>query len=683
MTNYKDQLLKQAMNYFQQGNFSHTKELLTYILKLQPRNFDALHMMGVVLGIENKHQEAIVFLAQAHKILPKHYYINFNLAKALSESNDNVGAIKFHKLATRLSPNQADAWLNFGKNSYSLKRYEEALAHFDQALHIKPDYAEAMSNKGLCLSSLNRYEEALTHFDQALHLQSDYIEVWLNKGLCLSSLNRYEEALTHFDKVLYLKHDYAEAWSSKALCLSSLNRYEEALAHFNQALHLKPDCEEDWSSQGSVLHELKRYEEALACFDQALHLKPDYADALSNKGSALHGLKRYEEALARFDQALHLKPDYADALSNKGSTLHTLSRYEEALACIDQALHLKPDYAEAISNKGLCLSSLNRYEEALTYLDKSIELKPNYFEAYFNKAIIKLLLQEFNEGWYLYEYRWKKLPLDAYRYRQFNELQSLENIRNKNILVWHEQGMGDTIQFSRFIPELVNLGVNVTFEVQEPLMNLLKNQLDCSVVTQNNKLTIDFQVPLLTLPKLFKMNLDKVPRPTNIKLDPRLVAEWNGKINLSKKKPNIGFACSGNSSHMNDHNRSMPLSLIAPLLPFANYFLLQNEVRASDQRFLIDHPEINFLGEKLGDFEETAAIVENMDLVISVDTSLVHLAGSLGKKLLILLPWAPEWRWLLDRSDSPWYPSATILRQKIIGDWQGVIDEVKDTLNFS
>jgi len=343
MNNQIHFLLQQAFNSFEQGNLGQTKLLLNNLLRIQPKNFHALHIMGVTLGIENKHKEARDFLLRAVKINPNDNYVNFNLAKALSETGNNLDSIKYHQAAIKIAPKHPEARLSFGKSLAQLRRYDEALAQYEQAIQLKPDYAEAWSNKGVTLHNLKRYDEAIAHCEKAIQLKPDHAEAWSNKGVTLHNLKRYDEALAQYEQAIQLKPDYAEAWSNKGDIFHDLQRYDEALAHYEQAIQLKPDYAEAWSNKGATFHTLKHYDEALFHYEQAIRLNPDYAEAWSNKGATFHNLQHYDQALAHYEQAIQLKPDYAEAWFKKGLTFNALKHYDEALICHDNALSLKPN----------------------------------------------------------------------------------------------------------------------------------------------------------------------------------------------------------------------------------------------------------------------------------------------------------------------------------------------------
>jgi tetratricopeptide (TPR) repeat protein len=400
-------------------------------------------------------------------------------------------------------------------------------------------------------------------------------------------------------------------------------------------------------------------------------------------------LKRYEEAITHYDKALSLKPDYAEAWSNKGVTLNDLKRYDEAIAHYDKALSLKPDYAEAWFNKGLTLNNLKRHDEAIAQYDKALSLKPEYHDASWNKSLCLLSQGDFENGLQLYESRWTSEKVSEIVGKRFFDRPAwlgAESLKDKNILLYGEQGLGDFIQFCRYVKLVAGLGANVILEVPEALTGLMKGLDGISqLVIKGEELPFfDYQCPLLSLPLAFKTNLDTIPNPSRyINLDnyPNKIMEWKARLG-SKLKPRVGLVWSGNPHHKNDHNRSI---LLRDILPFLSnqceYVSLQKEVREVDKLSLNSNPHIlNFAGY-LNDFLDTAALINCLDLVISVDTSVAHLAAAMGKKTWVLLPYVPDWRWLLDRDDSPWYPSMELYRQTSIGNWNSALDRVKSDLN--
>ena len=429
--------------------------------------------------------------------------------------------------------------------------------------------------------------------------------------------------------------------------------------------------------------DLKRPAEALASYDKAIALKPDYAAAHNNRGNALRGLKRPDEALASYDKAIALKPDVAEAHNNRGNALMDLKRPVEALASYDKAIALKPDFAEAHNNRGAALKDLKRPAEALASYDKAIALKPDFAEAHWNQSLCLLLMGHFEQG--LRQYEWRKKLNEPMGVRSYPRPVWLgeENIAGKTLFIYREQGLGDTIQFCRYAKLVEARGAKIIMSVQQPLCGLLKQISPTIQILRPNEEPTDFDYhcPLLSLPLALGTTLETIPAEQQyLKSDEELRSVWSARL-PPKTKPRIGVVWSGSTAHTNVHYRSIELQqFLAIFSPDAEWICLQKEIREKDFAMLRQLGRIAFFGDDLRDFSDTAALLDLMDLVITIDTSVAHLAGAMGKPVWILLPYNPDWRWLLDRNDSPWYPSARLFRQQQIGNWATVIDQVKNEL---
>jgi tetratricopeptide (TPR) repeat protein len=526
----------------------------------------------------------------------------------------------------------------------------------------------------------NELERGIRLLDKAIRISPDVAPAYSNRGVALRDLGRLAEAIASYDKAIALAPDFAEAYNNRGVALSDLRRFDEAIASYDKAIALKPDYIQAHNNRGIALRGLRRFDEALASYDRAIALNKDYAEAHNNRGVALRDLKRFAEALACHERAIALRPEYAEAHSNRGLALKDLNRFDEAIASYDRAIALAPRYGEAHNNRGLALRDLNRFDEAIASYDRAIALKPGYADAYFNKSFCYLTMGRLAEGWKFFEYR-KRKP-DPIGFRPYARPIWLggESLAGKTVFLYSEQGLGDTIQFCRYARLVKAEGARVVLSVQDKLVRLLR-PLEPAIAIMGEAQApdaFDFHCPLMSLPLAFGTTPETIPsEPRYLLADPALKAEWAARL-PPKTRPRIGLAWSGNAAHLNDHNRSLDPGLLAPLLPFdADWFCLQPELRDIGPR---DWSGITFLGEALTDFADTAAVIDQLDLVITVDTSVAHLAGALGKQVWILLPFSSDWRWLLDREDSPWYPSARLFRQRRIDDWPSVIAQVRSEL---
>jgi hypothetical protein len=392
-----------------------------------------------------------------------------------------------------------------------------------------------------------------------------------------------------------------------------------------------------------------------------------------------------------------LKPHFADAWSSRGNALSGLEQYDQALASYDKAISLEPDYAEAYYNRGVTLNELEQHDQALASYDKAISLEPDYAEACWNKSLTQLLTSDFQGGWTNYEYRWLQKKADKKHHQQFPSLTSLSELKSSTVLVWCEQGLGDTIQFSRYVALLANLGANVVFDVQAPLKSLLKQSFPgIRIITRDEAVSgIDFQVPLMSLPLAFKTEPQTIPSSASyLKSDPLKVENWKTKL-VPGDKLKVGLVWNGgfrpNQPEVWEVNerRNIPIKIISHGLREVDvvFYSLQkgdpaeSEIKGHELEYFPNRNFVN-LANELSDFTDTAALIENLDLVISVDTSTAHLSAALGKPTWLLNRRDTCWRWLLDRQDSPWYPSVKIFRQPKAGDWESVIQDVISDLKL-
>lgn len=461
------------------------------------------------------------------------------------------------------------------------------------------------------------------------------------------------------------------------------HRLAEALRLLGAALKANPVSSEAMSNLGLALHTAGHYDEAISRYRNALQLEPDQPEFLYNLGNSYLELGRYDEAVASYDAALAAKPDHVGALVNRGNTQLRLNAPLAALANYDAARGLMPRHPQILTNRGHTLRRLDRPAEALAEFSAAIKSAPDFAEAHFEAAMAHITLGDFDAGWKAYEWRWKA---GAFA-RQRRSLQAPlwlgdRPVAGKTILLHAEQGFGDTIQFIRYAPLLARLGANVVCEVQGELRPLLAQLDDVQVVDAGAPLpAFDLHCPLLSLPLAFKTQLETIPASIPYLSAPAdRLQRW--RTRLPPGRPRAGFVWSGSATHKNDANRSLPLARLAPLLETLplQCVSLQSELRSADRDVLRDLPNLVHLGDELGDFADTAAVISLLDVVVSVDTAVAHLAGALGKPVLLLLPHAADFRWMRQRTDTPWYPTATLLRQQAFGDWDSVIALLRDEL---
>ncbi len=520
------------------------------------------------------------------------------------------------------------------------------------------------------------YHEILTadarNFD-ALHLL----------GVIAGRRRDFSRAADWFEAALNVDPGHAGSHCNLGLALQELGQLPAALDRYERAIAIDPRFAAAHARRGNVLRQMSRSEAALESYDRAIAIKSDYVEALMLRGSLLSQLRQPEAALRSFDRVLELRSDHAAAHTGRGNILRQLNRFTEALAGHDRALAADPNFVQAHVNRANVLTDLARHAEALTGYDAALALREDMPEAHFGKALTLLRLGDFARGWREYEWRWQSRTTVALLDEPRNFAAPLwlgqAPLEGRTILLHGEQGLGDRIQFSRYAALLKHRGARVLLEVPKPLARLFTRLagVDELYVAEGALPNFDFHCPLMSLPLAFATRLDSVPDSVPyLSCEPTLAASWRSRLGL-RSRPRVGLAWSGNPQNSNDRNRSIPLSRLAAALPDGfDYFSLHREVPASDAQLLRASRSIRDLGDQQQDFSDAAALCDCMDVIISVDTSLAHLAGALGKPTWVLLSFNADWRWLVERADTPWYPTMRLYRQPLGGDWGTVLERV-------
>jgi tetratricopeptide (TPR) repeat protein len=460
-------------------------------------------------------------------------------------------------------------------------------------------------------------------------------------------------------------------------------RLAEALRFLSRALKINSGSADAMSNLGLALHATGRFDEAVANYRSALLLAPDHPEILYNLANACLELGRVDEALANYDAALAKTPGHVGALVNRGNALLRLNRPVEAIASYEKALAAMPRHPQILTNRGHALRRLDRPFEAIADFEAALKAGPDFPEAHFEAAMTRLTLGEFDAGWKAYEWRWRTGAFARQR-RQLQAPLWLGDapVSGKTILLHAEQGFGDTIQFIRYAPLLVERGAKVVCEVQPELKPLLSQFADIAIIAAGEPLpAFDLHCPMLSLPLAFGTTPETIPAGIPYLGAPvERLARWRDRLPAGRSR--AGFVWSGSPSHKNDRNRSIPLARLSALFedPALSCFSLQSELRKTDEEALRNLPGLVDLGGEFRDFADTAAAISMLDVVISVDTAVAHLAGALGKPVMILLPYAADFRWMRDSADTPWYPTAKLLRQPAFGDWDSVIGRLGDQL---
>jgi len=558
----------------------------------------------------------------------------------------------------------------------------EAEEIYRAILEVQPNHFGSLQNLGVLYTNLSRPTEAVSLLQKALEQDPNSADACVNLGNALQALNRHQEAIVAYDRALAIEPSLASAHNNYGNALLMLNRPADAVTRYEKAIAINPGYAEAHYHLGCALQALDRHREAMARYEFALAVKPGYVEAHNNLGNALQALDRPEAAVAHYRRAITIKPDYAEAWMNLAAVLLSLGRHEEAVACLEKLMAMRPDFAEVHHGLGNAYEALCRHEEAIACFQRSIALRPGYAEAHWHEGQARLALGDYPVGWEKWEYR---LLLPTSKRREFPQpqLRGGEILLGKTVFLYAEpgEGFGDTLQFCRYVPLVARQGAKVVLEVQAALRPLLAGLPGVSVVhaAGNPLVEFDYHCPLMSLPYAFKTTLATIPvevpylAPTAEKVE-----KWRATVGAGDP-PLVGLAWSGRLRTGKFRNRPIPLRLLTPILeiPGLRFVALQKDMSESDRQVLSMLSNVLDMGGRLEDFSDTAAALSLMDLVITVDTSVAHLAGALGRPVWIMLQFAADWRWLRGRQDSPWYPTARLIRQPTPGDWQSVATSLR------
>jgi tetratricopeptide (TPR) repeat protein len=575
-----------------------------------------------------------------------------------------------------------DAAMTAALQEHKNGNYREAERMYRTILEQNPRHPGALHLLGVLAHEAGQLETAMQLIREAIKIQPSVASFHNNLGNVLEKANCHEEAQACYQQAITLHPQYADAHYNLGLSYYLQGNRHGSIESFRRAIESNPQLPAAWNNLGVALLDLKLYPQASACLQTATKISPDYAEAHLNLGNALQKMGKNTEAAASTHQALKLKPENEKAWNTLGVIFDALDD-PGAVDCFRLALKYNPSYPEAMSNLGRMLSFTNQKEEGFALLRKAIEIRPNYSDAMWNLALGLLLHGQYEEGWQKHEWRWK---IDSFPSPKRNFPQPQwqgEEIRGKRLLLHSEQGFGDTIQFSRFLPMVAASGAHIFLEVREPLRRLMIGIPGITeIFLYGDKLPdFDLHCPLMSLPFVFGTKLDTIPPPIKF---PAL-AGVSTAIDGSQALPlRIGLVWAGNPTHGLDRRRSMSLQSLLPLkdIPHVSFFCVFKGPATAQIAELAPEFQVIDLCSDATDFVDTAMKIESLDLVISVDTAVAHLAATLGKPVWLLLPHTPDWRWLYDREDSPWYSSIRIFRQTAAGNWSDVVESVARELTL-
>ncbi len=544
--------------------------------------------------------------------------------------------------------------------------------------------AETYYQLGRYFEDQRNSEEAIRFFQKAIESDPTLAAAYNDLGGIFQRQGQIEKSLPFYQKALILQPNLSEAHYNLGNAYKELGHWPEAVKQIQRAIDLDPGLPEAYYIQGISFYEQDQVDEAIGSWQKALQLKPGFTEVYFNLGIAYYNKGCLDEAFVLCQKAVDLDSSLAEAHYNLGLVYYEKDLPDEAIRCWQKALQINPEHKDAYNNMGAAFQDKHELNKAQKCFQKAIDNNPEFPDAHWNKSLCHLLAGSFPEGWS--EYQWRFRINTIFFNRHFLQpFWNGDDLKGKTILLYAEQGFGDTIQFIRYVPLVEKRGGRVLVECQEDLVSLLESVEGIDQLIKHGQPLPDFDVhcPLLSLPLAFKTQLSDIPASIPyLSLNPALIRKWRERLAAVPASFKIGLVWAGWPTHKKDRKRSLSLEAFEPLagIPGITYYSLQKGEAAAQVEIKPKGMNLIDITRDLVDFTETGALIQNLDLIISVDTAVAHLTGALGKPIWTLLPYSPDWRWLLDREDSPWYPSMRLFRQPSPGDWDSVINSVRDYL---
>lgn len=657
-------------------------EALSQVIRLSPNDALALNDRGLAYLALGQAQRALADFEAALRLKPDAALVHGNRGLALQRLGRADDARQSFATADRLDPDNPSTRLAAAQELFAASRYAETVAAVDALLGPRQDFAPGWALRGDALRAQGQFEGAVASYTRALTLNPGDYDAMIGIGLVHVASGNLPAAVETFNAAAPLRPERARAYLGRAQAARGLGNFPAALYDLDLALKFEPDNTDALSLRAGILRDLNRRAEALDDLERALRVQPANWNFHNNRGVLLDEFGRPEEALLAFERSLELNPNNPDAFQNIGTALLALGRGNEAVAKYDRALAVRPHDIDVLNAKGAVLMALRRFGDALQSFEQAAAAQPQSAISHFHRSLALLAQGKLREGFEAYEWRRRgERPFAPVAQFPQPEVEVGQDIRGKTLLLHSEQGMGDIIQFARFAFDFADRGAKVVLATYPPLVSLLKTlgrRIEV-VPPEGPAPAFDLTCPLMSAPHKLGMTLETIPAPIPyLSAAPALTGVWRERLSADAPGLRVGVAWSGNPQYANDWTRSIAFEKLRAIMdvPGATFVNVQRDLRVADEAAFAASSIVDYR-LFLTDFAQTAALVSELDVVVTVDTALGHLAGALGKPVWILLSAVSDWRWLEKRSDSPWYPTVRLFRQRTLGDWEPVFAEVK------
>jgi tetratricopeptide (TPR) repeat protein len=682
--NSTEEKIQQASSCFNAGKYAEAKALCTDILQAWPNNVEVLHLSGITSAQTRNFEEAVGLMARAIFLAPDNPLYYANLGNVFLASNQPGSALALFDKAIQLKPDSAQAYSNRGNALSAMGKLNEALASYARAVEIMPELAQAHYNCATVLVALQRFPEALESYEIAIACKPDFAEAYINRGIVLSKLDRQCDALASYTKAISIRPDSTMAYCNRGIVYRKMQHL--AIADFQKAIALNPGNADAHFNLGLIWKEQGQPGQAIACFDAAI--TQSHVPAIIEKGITLQCLGMIDDAIESYGAALKLDERNVLAHYNLGVALAQSRQTEAAISSFEQALLLQPDYVDALVNCGNALLELHRSDAALACYDNAIQLKPDMVEAHWNKALALLMQGKWEKGWQSYEWRWKKAEFMESSLGAGIPLWDAQPTRN--LFIWAEQGIGDEIMFGALLPQSLQLATRVKVQMDKRLVPLFRRSMPDIDIEAKHHLPdtslFDARLPMGSLARIFCNSSQAFGAIQSPYLKADKIRSQNIRTLIGTAKPLICGLSWYSKNESTGQERTIALKTLINALDIKEvqfvslqYGDVAQEVADVKNMLQTEVLQLDTI-DNFNDLDGLAALIDACDLVISIDNSTAHLASALGKSTWLMVPFAANWRWMLEGNQSPWYPTLKIYRQEAAGDWETVLAQLRRDL---
>jgi tetratricopeptide (TPR) repeat protein len=685
-----------AVGYYQTGKLPEAESLSRQIIRKQPKHVDALNLIGLICYDLANYDSAIEYIKKALELNPSNAEAYTNLGNAYKNKGLLDKAVISYEKAIKLKPSLAMAHNNLGSTLQEKGRLDEALTCYQRAIKLDPNLVMAYNNLGVALIDKGQLDEAISRYQKAIIINPNFADTYYNLGVVFQKKGQLDDAISYYQKAQKLNPQKADIYFDLGNVLKDQGKMDEAITYYQKAIELNPSFAKAYCNLGSALRKKGQLDKAITHCQKAIELNPSFAKAHCNLGNIFRDKKQFDQAIAYYEKAIQLNPNFAGAYNNLGTVYRDELEFDKAIHCFKKALQIESNFVEAYNNLGICLQEKNQLNESMNCFQKALEINPEFVESHWNMSLALLLSGDFEQGWQKYEWRLRKENHLNYHHEFILPLWDGSSLKGKTLFIETEQGIGDQIMFASCLPEVIAQADLCIVETDKRLVPLFVRSFPSAIIIEcldkrksypSNLLRADMSIAIGSLPRYLRQNIKSFPKQKAYLITDKEKTEfWHNRYKALGDGLKVGISWRGGSKISEIRKRSTMLAQWHKLFSIQGIHFINlqygdciADLIQAREKIGID---IHNWGEAdpLRDLDGFAAQIRAVDMVISIDNSTVHMAGALGVIVWTLLPFASDWRWMLNRADSPWYPTMRLFRQSLPGDWESVIAKVKDEL---